>query len=114
MSRKGIDTPPPGSNLLADFQTFCQSPAFITALQQNPLAAQMFQPLASTPSVPSLPENDYTINVRCISQHLSKSFSDTILMFPMFNQLGNTIPLIPNFLVILIQFISHHGFLLLL
>jgi len=82
MSRKGIDTPPPGSNLLADFQTFCQSPAFITALQQNPLAAQMFQPLASTPSVPSLPENDYTINVRCISQHLSKSFSDTLLMFP--------------------------------
>jgi len=83
MSKKGTETPPPGANLISDFQTFCQSPAFISALQQNPLAAQMFQSLAPTPVyVPSIPESDHTINVRCLSQHLSKSFSDTLLLFP--------------------------------
>ena len=83
MSKKGTETPPSGANLISDFQTFCQSPAFISALPQNPLAAQMFQSLAPTPVyVPSIPESDHTINVRCLSQHLSKSFSDTLLLFP--------------------------------
>ena len=67
--------PPPGANLIADFQSFCQSPALIAALQQNPMAAQMFQQMAPTPiPVSSIPESDHHNNVRCIFNHLSKHF----------------------------------------
>ena len=85
MSRKSPnETPPPGgSNLLNDFQTFCQSPAFTAALQTSPLAAQLLQQMALSPtSVSSIPNSDYHTNIQCLSHHLSKPFNETILMFP--------------------------------
>ena len=84
MSRKthSTDTPPPtGSNLLADFQVLCQPPELLDALQQSPMAAQFLQRMTPS-SVPAVPAPDFHSSLRCLSTHLSKSFEDTLRVFP--------------------------------
>jgi len=76
------DSPPQGgSNLNADFQNFCQSPAFAQAFQNNPLAIQFLQQLVPQPA-PGVPDSDLHNNIRCIATHMSKSFDDIFPMFP--------------------------------
>lgn len=65
------------STSTADFQQFCQSPAFAMAFQNNPLAIKFLQSLPATGVI----DNDFHININCIALHMSKSFDDVLPMF---------------------------------
>ena len=74
MSRRNLsnETPPPvGANLFADFQQFCQSPEFIMAFQNNPLAAQFTQQM-TPPRDNVIPDSEYHASIRCTSLGTSR------------------------------------------
>ena len=83
-SKPSTDTPPPGgSNLTQDFQSFCSPPALTGPLKDSPLASQLTQQLAPSPtSVSPVPQSDYFNNIQCLSNQLSKPFHDMALVFP--------------------------------